>query len=74
MSQNLCWRPVGKGHTVGGSQLREAVRKRYGSGPVKLGWDATPWLDGLADAEVEGAEKLANLISEHDGEIEVWIE
>ncbi len=70
MSSSLCWEPVkGIANRTLPTALKFALRKRFGE-PVRVvvSNSTVPYLEGLRDAGVEGAEKLIDLIEKH-GEI-----
>lgn len=75
MSSNLTWRPV---HPAANEtlpdRLKFALKKRHGD-PVEttLSSSDIPYIEGLVDAGVEGAERLLEIICEV-GEIEIWEE
>ena len=75
MSHTLCCRPkVNKCKTLPDA-LKIILLKNQSVGYTPGTFD-TPdlcYLRGLADAEVEGAEELIELIEKH-GEVELWLE
>ena len=72
MSCSLYWKPLGNGHQVGDTALRNAIERRYGS-RVRLDDRAMDYLQGLADAGIDGATELIKAIEKH-GEIEIYQE
>jgi hypothetical protein len=72
MSCSLYWRPIGGGHPVGDSQLRNAVERRFGH-KARLDYGALDFLRGLEAAGVDGATALIAAIEQHD-EIEIYQE
>ena len=72
MSCTLYWRPLTKGNSVGGTQLRQAIERRFGR-EARLDIDALEFLRGLEAGGVEGATELIEAIEKHE-EIDVYQE
>lgn len=80
MSASLHWRPVAREpHPTLPYALRRVLgTKLWGEGefgvnsPVEVGKSLLPYLEGLADAGVDGAAELVAIIRQH-GVVELWI-
>ena len=72
MSCSLYWRPVHDRRSVGGSQLRDAIREECGW-QGRLDAESLPFLRGLAAAGVDGARELIEAIEKH-GMIETLVD
>lgn len=74
MSCSLHWKPTGGGKRVDtdGGALRDAIREEYGY-PITLTVGDIPFLRGLRAAKISDADKLIELIGEHDS-IDLWTE
>ena len=81
MSATLLWRPVVRQRDFSlPNALKYKICPRYfdhdgslGSGPRIFDGNDVPYLQGLADGNVEGADALIQAIRKH-GEVEVWTE
>ncbi len=75
MSCSLHARPVpSESESPGGSQLRDAIEAEFGL-PCELDANAEMFLRGLAAANVQGARRLLNMLSEAEsGRIALWKE
>lgn len=75
MSATLCWRPVVKNRKTLPDALKFVLRDKRGQGSEKNTYDHSdfPYLRGLVDAEVDGAQELIAAIEQHE-EVEVWLE
>lgn len=76
MSSNLVWEPVDKDYNHLDSDIKYALRHRYGN-PVSAVLDSNdiPYLEGLIDAGNTKLKEVVKLIESH-GEIkieEVWL-
>ena len=70
MSATLIWRVPKKGNSLPDA-LKFALRKRYSEGVHTMTEHDLPYLEGLRDGGVDGAQVLIDAINKHD-EIEVW--
>jgi len=76
MSTDLYWRPIAKGKALP-IALKWILEKRWfgigrGYGPICIDRKSIPYLDGLVDSKIEGAQELIELIEKYD-EIEIYI-
>lgn len=72
MSASLLWSPVSDGKTLPDA-LRFALEKRHPqwSGELEYGARDLPYLQGLRDAGVDGAQDLIDIIEKHD-QVRLW--
>jgi len=75
MSANLNWRPVSKQSKTLPDELKFILREYCGIDTSKTIWNKQqiPYLAGLRDAGVKGAQELIDILEKHD-EIELWLE
>ena len=67
MSSNLYWEPTNRGkNKCLGTALKWVLQKRFGY-PVRVTLDEENilYLQGLADADIEGAQSLVDAIEKH---------
>lgn len=73
MSASLYWEPAARQRSKPlPDALKFALRKRY-NGEAVLDRHDVPYLEGLRDADVEGAQDLIDLIEKHDA-VRIWEE
>jgi hypothetical protein len=77
MSQSLYWKPIKpQRHSSLPSQLKFILQKRYDGletgESIILGEAVQPYLEGLADAGIEGAKELIAAIKRHE-QVEIWV-
>lgn len=80
MSTSLYWRRVSPMEGDLSIDLKKAIAHRFWGHDGTLAGDhhivdrgSIDYLSGLADAGVDGAEELINLIRQH-GQIDLWVE
>lgn len=65
MSSMLCWEPYRKDVNYCSDELKFIIEKRYEL-PTVLDEDSLPYLQGLADANIKGAEELIKGINKYN--------
>jgi hypothetical protein len=77
MSSDLMWRPVSEGEALP-KTLKFALSKKLwgtdgtcGDGDVVVDSNLIPYLEGLRDAGIDGADRLIKLIETH-GAVVLW--
>ncbi len=80
MSSTLCWKPETAAEGSLPYELKRAISRKLwdtdgscGGGEIVVKADLIPYLEGLRDAGIEGADELIRLITEH-GRIVLWHE
>jgi hypothetical protein len=75
MSANLMWEPAKREAKSLPDELKFVLRDKCGltSERMKFGEGNIPYLEGLRDAGIKGAEELLEAIEKH-GAVEGWLE
>jgi hypothetical protein len=74
MSANLMWEPAKRPAESLPDALKFVLRDRYGlEHRQTFGRNQVPYLQGLADANIEGALELLEAIEKHES-VELWLE
>ena len=77
MSRSLYWRPVDISNRSFPYDLKEAISKKLwgsgGCGEAAMTINDIPYVEGLRDAGVKGAQELIDVLDEHKSII-LWLE
>lgn len=73
MSAKLCWRPKARTRETLPYALQSILREALGESPRTFSNKDIPYLTGLRDAKIEGAQELIDAIEKHE-EVELWLE
>jgi hypothetical protein len=74
MSANLCWAPARRLPNYLPYELKVILQAKHGlDGRSIYTHEQTYYLQGLADAGIDGAQELIHAIDQY-GQVEVWLE
>ena len=74
MSETLCWRPMRSDRNTLPSHVARVLKNKYeGLDNVIIQYGEIPYLEGLRDAGLDGAQELIDAVNDH-GPIQLFLD